>query len=577
MKHTLRKVNAWWWQAAAHRPLLMCLLGGALMALAFPPFPVPLLAVLGWLPLWAALETNVAHRPGRPALRRWGRWWRTFAYAYVFFLTWQLGVNYWLFYTGWNLDDPAMRVAGFISGLAANVANPVVMSLPVLGWLFVRRRLGFRWGWAAFVPLYEGFEEFHFNWDLTWSWTTLGNAFATWPGYVQYIEFTGVLGASAFALGLGLGLLAMGQRARTGQAVPVRLWGAWLGAAVLPLLLWPALTYPGRGCYQPAGYLNTRVVQPNIDPYEEKFGGMTGAQQVQELMRLSTQPGPAFVPDSLHLVVMPETGVPGRILEHEIDHYPLLQPLIAATQRYPRMHLLAGIISVKLYPEGVVPQSASARCGPGLPCFDVYNAAAFVGPQQPTQVYRKSRLVPFSERPPFMGFFKLLKNWNLDLGGGLGAFGIPDTLNIVHMRTGTGVGPIICYESIFPGYVRQVVQAGAGVLCIITNDGWWKDTHGYRQHAAFARLRAIETRRAIARAANTGQSCFVSATGELTQPTAWWQEAIIEERLPVLTGHTLYVRLGDWLGNLCLWGSLALLPVVGIGARWRRRLRASLG
>ena len=76
------------------------------------------------------------------------------------------------------------------------------------------------------------------------------------------------------------------------------------------------------------------------------------------------------------------------------------------------------------------------------------------------------------------------------------------------------IAPIICYESVFGKYVTEYVKKGANALFIITNDGWWKNTNGYKQHLSFASIRAIETRRPVARAANTGVSCIIDIRGK---------------------------------------------------------------
>ena len=95
--------------------------------------------------------------------------------------------------------------------------------------------------------------------------------------------------------------------------------------------------------------------------------------------------------------------------------------------------------------------------------------------------------------------------------------------------------------------MSQLVGRGAELIFIITNDGWWKDTPGHRQHAAFASLRAIENRRPIARSANTGTSCFVSSKGESMQQTEYWKEAVIKQTLYPQKEITFYTKYGDYI------------------------------
>lgn len=95
------------------------------------------------------------------------------------------------------------------------------------------------------------------------------------------------------------------------------------------------------------------------------------------------------------------------------------------------------------------------------------------------------------------------------------------------------VGPIICYESVYGEYVTEYVKNGANLLAIVTNDGWWEDTPGYKQHLAYGCLRAIETRRSIVRSANTGISCVINERGDLIHPTNGGQDDVLREQVNI--------------------------------------------
>ena len=127
---------------------------------------------------------------------------------------------------------------------------------------------------------------------------------------------------------------------------------------------------------------------------------------------------------------------------------------------------------------------------------------------------------------PFMKYLGFLKDIVFDIGGTSGNLGRQDEPSKFTAKDGVKIAPVICYESVFGEYVTQYVKKGAGLIFIITNDGWWRNTPGYKQHFSFARLRAIETRRSIARAANTGISCFINQRGDVVQPTSWWEKVV---------------------------------------------------
>ena len=85
---------------------------------------------------------------------------------------------------------------------------------------------------------------------------------------------------------------------------------------------------------------------------------------------------------------------------------------------------------------------------------------------------------------------------------------------------------------------------------IITNDGWWKNTAGHKQHLSYASLRAIETRRSIARSANTGISAFINQKGDIESQTKWWEEAYLNKELNLNNKITIFVKYGDLVGRV---------------------------
>jgi apolipoprotein N-acyltransferase len=140
-------------------------------------------------------------------------------------------------------------------------------------------------------------------------------------------------------------------------------------------------------------------------------------------------------------------------------------------------------------------------------------------------------------------------------------------LNVHGSGTRIPVGCAVCYESVYGEYFTDYVRKGAKAMTIITNDAWWGDTPGYRQHLSYASLRAIETRRAIARCANTGISAIISPSGEILQPTPWWEPAAIKGQIPLREDITFYVSHGDITGRVCTF--LFILLLLALLVRFR--------
>ena len=181
------------------------------------------------------------------------------------------------------------------------------------------------------------------------------------------------------------------------------------------------------------------------------------------------------------------------------------------------------------------------------------------------QFYHKSKLVPGAESLPFGDALKFLIPVFDHLGGATSSYGSQPNAGVFYSQSGIGVDPVICYESIWGGYVAESVRMGAQFIAIITNDGWWENTPGKDQHLDYAKLRAIETRRWVCRSANTGISAFINQRGDIVQQTKWWSKTAIKQDINLNSDITFYVPYGDYLAKL---GSLlAILGVVFIVVR----------
>ena len=125
------------------------------------------------------------------------------------------------------------------------------------------------------------------------------------------------------------------------------------------------------------------------------------------------------------------------------------------------------------------------------------------------------------------------------------------------------IAPVICYESIYGEYVTEYIKKGANFIFILANDAWWGNTQGHLQHASYAKLRAIETRRSIARSANTGISCFINSKGEIINKIDWDKEGVIIEDIHANDKLTFYVNFGDYIGRIALFiGIFYLLQLI---------------
>jgi len=330
------------------------------------------------------------------------------------------------------------------------------------------------------------------------------------------------------------------------------------------------------------------VVQPNIDPYSEKFGGVDPLVQLDGMLAQAD----AIITDSTRLVIMPETALQETaglyieddgslslkgLWENDIDASASAQRIRTWLLDHPNTAVLTGMSSSRLYREGE-PRSLTARpVRNSTSWFDASNSALFVANGFPAGVYHKSKLVAGVELLPFERLLGSLEALSIDMGGTTGSLAQQSERESFSPDDHAfSAAPVICYESVFGDYVADYVRQGADLIAILTNDAWWGNTPGYRQHLAYARLRAIETRRAVARSANTGISCFINQRGDVSQATEWWVPAAIRGYVHLDRDRTFFVRHGEWIARIALIaGSFSLLAAGVITWRTRRRPQRS--
>ncbi|NBW32660.1 MAG: apolipoprotein N-acyltransferase [Cytophagia bacterium] len=449
--------------------------------------------------------------------------------------------------------------AALIGAVAGVVANAVYLTLAVMFYAWLKKAGTLSEGkriwlqWLAWVSPWLAMEYVHQRIDLDFPWMLLGHAPANHPMWIQYYEWTGVAGGSLWILSVNFWLYQTLMQRR--QA---RLWaGLWL---VIPALLSYSL-YQTRKDRGPS--IQVLAVQPNLDPYKVKFEPSTYADQMRIFLACT---------DSLQgkgLVVWPETALPDYwVIGDGAPRNPWLDTLQKYVMKRPGLALMTGASVVQLHGQGR-----------GSPAYTFYNSAlglGSVGPgsmdsggaqyvSQPLAFYHKSKLVIGVEKLPYPMFFNAIARWiSVDLGGMTGQLGTQAERTPLMMgwiskhsvaqghpdRIPLKVAPMICYESIFGAYCGGFVNEGANLLAVMTNDGWWGETDGHRQHLAYARLRCIEQRRSMIRSANTGISALINQRGELLDTLGWGQRGVVQGFLRLNQEQTLYAKHGDVLGRL---------------------------
>lgn len=516
----------------------LTLSAGLLLWLAWPPLPTAPLIFIGFLPfLW------LQHKAQKEGTKNVVYWFHT----YMGLLVWNILTTYWV----WHASE--------IGAVMAIALNALLMSLPWLFYHITRKTFGDKLAIPALVFYWLGFEYLHLNWQVSWPWLTVGNVFASTPNMAQWYEYTGFMGGSLWVLAVNIlvyKLIINYTRANTIKLSVV---------VLLPILVSYAILYSldQQDGMREKDRVNTSIIQPNIDPYKDKFGGKTPQEQLDIMLRLAEE----SITPKTRLVVFPETSLTQQIDETALNEHTAIIQIRAFCKKH-NVTVLTGADTYYFFKKGEEITLTARKYQDDI-YYDAYNTALLIDTTDSIQVYHKSKLVPGVEQLPYPSLFRPLEKM-FALGGTSGSLGIQDDAEIFTTHDGIKVAPIICYESVYGDWVGSYVRQGADLLCIITNDGWWKNTPGYNQHLQYARLRAIEMRRNIVRSANTGISAFINYKGETEVETEWWVEAQLNKTTSLKRELTWYAKTGDYIGKLSAWLAVMLLLATFVKARTKK-------
>jgi apolipoprotein N-acyltransferase len=499
--------------AGGWRRALIAFAAGAAGALAMPPFgALPALVVSLTLCVWlldGAVRTGGRHEAWSAATIGW--WW---GFGYFLAGLWWLGAAFLV-----EADQFAWALPFGVVGLPAALAL-----FPAAGFAVARliwppgpaRILAFAVGLSASEwlrgHLFTGFP-----------WNTLGMALGQNVWVMQSASVVGLYGLSAITVAvcaapatLGTGLTARSRALPAAAAL----------AAVVILGAFGAWRVPAAPSPTVAG-VKLRLMQPNL-PQDAKFNARNRDDILRRYLALSdraTSPQSSGIADVTHLI-WPESAFP--FLLHR-DPRALAE--IAA-------HL----------PPGVTLITGAARADeplPGEAAAHFYNSVQVIGDDgNILSTYDKQHLVPFGEYFPSFLEATLRALGLRQFVHVPGGFTSGESRHTLEVRGLPAAAVTVCYEAIFPG---EVLAAGAppGFILNLTNDAWFGDTPGPRQHFAQARLRTVEEGLPLVRVANTGISAVVDSYGRILQSLPLGFEGVLDSGLPRAAGPTPYRRVGD--------------------------------
>ncbi|MCE2713055.1 MAG: apolipoprotein N-acyltransferase [Cryomorphaceae bacterium] len=511
---------------------LLSVLSGVLLTLSFPfTGSQTWLIFVAWIPL-LLVEDNILRSRYRSS--------KVFIHAYLTFIIFNIGTTWWI----WNAS-PGGAIMAFI-------LNALLMALSFQTFHVVRKKLSGVWSGLILVSIWGSFEYLHHRWELSWPWLSMGNFFSIRTSWVQWYSFTGIAGGTLWVMLVNhLGFVLVRNWIGSEKTDPrfnknlILLTTTLIAPILLSVFLFN--TY-----VQEKQPLEVVAVQPNIDPYKEKFT----APLSEQLVKIIKEAEKKITPNTA-LVLAPETALSNTFIEQDLPRLDFFNFLKERIKSWKKASLFTGASTAEFFELKNSRASVKLTDGPGF--IEYYNSSLLIGPDGGHRFLHKSKLVLGVEKVPFSDWIPFLEELSINNGGTSGTLGIekePKTLETNLLE----FAPLICYESIYGEFCGEQCRKGAEAIFVITNDGWWGDTPGYKQHMSFSQLRAVENRRCVVRSANTGISCFIDQKGEVQLSSKWWQATALRHKIDLNSKQTFYTRIGDLVSVilLCIASGLIL-------------------
>jgi len=461
-------------------------------------------------------------------------------YSYIYCAAMILGQYYWI---------------GFVTAEGFWVLILVGVALISLAWgaLYFAAALAFRFCVCRMPRLYIAVypavwvlvEYFRTLTDLAFPWSYIGYSMAGILPLAQFSSFTGVWGLSYLVVlgNIVVWELLCAYRAREDVRQKLLTFGAW-AALTMGIFVWGIFRLNASPPEAETKTSRVAILQTCMDQFNWGPNSLDSAITITDSMiRVAARDKPNFI-------VLPESA-----LLCYLDKRPPVRQKVLEWADSAGAPIMLG--SLHWDPAANPTQTRE-------PEYDVYNTA-FLTDNGKLVPYHKIMLVPFSEAIPFKAQLPLLSRVNL---GGSG-FKRGASEPVFRVGYNLEIAPYICYEIIFPDFVRRRLHESTNMLVNVTNDGWFGRSSGPYQHAAMSQMRSIENGISMARAANSGISMFVDPLGRIVAQTGLYTREMVVKEVPTYRIMTYYARFGDWFVAAC-----AAIVALGIFSLLIKKKRA---
>ncbi len=498
-------------------PFLPALISGILLVLAFPRFDLSVLAWISFVPLLFSL---------------WKKDWRdAFISGFAFGMAYFFGTLYWIYHSINHFGGvPFFASILIVIFLCAYLSLFPALFSVVFSQVYKKTRLP-----ALFIaPIFWVCIEFMRSYALTgFPWSSVGYSQYRFLPLIQISDITGIYGISFLILafnGFITDLLLIRAKVKEMPLFPLSYF--MTGAALLLILMIGTFGYGFWRLHQErfGKDLTVSVIQGNIEQ-DKKWEPIFQNEVIDTYTRLSQD----ALKEHPSMIIWPETSVPFFFGADAANTERLVQ-----FQKQTGTSLLFGTVMI-------TKQAAGSS--------DLTNSAVLLDKEgEKAYVYDKIHLVPFGEYVPLRKVLFFIDK----LVVGIGDF-IPGKQ---YLQADTEMGrfsTLICYEVIFPGLVRKFYTSGGDFIVTITNDAWFGNTAGPYQHFSMAVFRAIENRKPLVRAANTGISGFIDSNGRILVQSGLFDRQVLTYTMKTDPSMTFYTKFGDLFSFFCIVISIILL------------------
>ncbi len=470
-----------------------------------------------------------------------------FLFSFITFFIWNLCTTYWLHYSK-RIDGTYAFEEAY---LIPSIFNSFLMSIVFTFYSFTKKYIKNEIiRYVILICSWIIFEKMHLEWDLSWPWLTLGNGFSGKIKWIQWYEYTGTLGGTIWIwvtnIAIADSIIRYNNIFNLFKKISIIIIFV-MGIIIFSKIIYYSYSYEHK--YYKNKPIEILILQPNIDPYNQKYK-LSTKDTINKLFKLIKKK----ISKNTMFIIAPETYLPGngdRILIKDLIKSKIvnnIKNLLSSTS--PKAVFITGMELYKEYHPHTKnsnkhnyildkQNSKFKRCFNSAVKIEVYS--------KNIKFCNKSKLVPGVEMFPYKKILYPILSKIINIRDNIMYLTKGNVCVLKHNYLNINVAAIICYESIFGEYVTKFFRKNSKLIIIITNDGWWGNSQGHKQHMYYSRLRAIENRKYIARSANTGISCFINDKGDILSSLPYGKEGCLLKKIFFNNKKTFYTKHGDVL------------------------------